>query len=170
MTDERYERWKELLPDWVAGRLPPDQALEVERAVARDPELSEEAETLSRLLAARPEPPADLSHRISAAVLAERREGRGAPGVRGGTRGRVFLPVARWSLAAAAVAVLTFGALEVAERRWVPGPETGPLDQMALEEAPSPWLSETGTASGVPVLLDDLSDDDLNTLLQELGG
>lgn len=172
MTDERDDRIEDLLPDWVAGRLDGAAARAVERAVAESPRFSKEVELLERLLAARPEPPRDLGGRIIRAVHRDARTTSPVPGGRTEVRtiGEALrthhLP--RWALAAAALAALTFGSLEVVERRGARGVETS-LEEVALDDVPSPWASGDGYLAGAPVL-DDLPDEALSTLLAELDG
>lgn len=160
---------RDLLPDWVGGRLESSRARMVERAVADDADLRAEAELLRSLAAGRSPVPEGLGARITARVLGERRfSPAGAP------TGRVTLPWLRWrapawAVAAAAMLILALG-IAVAVDRAGPGsvPASDPLT-VALESAPSPWVADDGTVAGAPVL-DGLSDEALATLLEELGG
>lgn len=166
MKDERYERVKELLPDWVAGRLDAPGAREVAEAVARDEELAAEAELLESLLAARAEPPRELESRIRAAVREDHGDARPAPRRARWSWGDLRVP--RWAVAAAAVAVVGLGTVEIVNRQWTVT-EPSDLEQVALEDTPSPWVSDDGLVAGAPVL-DELSDEALTSLLEELGG
>lgn len=168
MTDRSMarEEVKDLLPDWIAGRLTEPRAGQVERVVATDEELAAEARFLRRVAAARPEPPADLTERIVQAVHDDALIS--ASGARTSAAGRRLVTVgwlARSAVAAAALVVLALGI----ERWGVPGAGRAPLDQLALEDTSSPWVAEDGFVAGAPVL-DDLSDEALASLLEELGG
>lgn len=183
----KERRVKERLPDWVAGRLDGEAAGEIERAVAADADLAEEAELLRRLAEATPVAPVGLADRITAAVLgtgerAERSGGdvatlRGGRGDAGGTddarerdgatevgRGRE----SRWLLAAAATVVLALGSVEVVERSFGAGAD-GSLEEVAFGEAQAPVSTDEEFVAGAPVL-EALSDEALRALLAELEG
>ena len=158
---------RDLLPDWVAGRLASDAAERVERAVRRDPGLEREAEMLGLLHRGRPRAPEGLEARIVDAVRAASDAGAADAGpARGLPAGAVW----RWGLAAAAVLALALGTLDPREREPAAEPSGagGALDRLVYEEAGSPW-SDDGVIAGAPVL-DGLSEDALTTLLEELEG
>lgn len=150
MTEVRCETARELIPDFVGGRLPAAEASQVAAHLATCGDCRAEAELAGFLYAGRPEVPAALAARVRAAVLADRRPTR-RPG---------------WGLAAAAVAVLALG-IGVSSRNpadtrvSVPG-------YVAEGTATDAWLSDDGMVAGAPAL-DGLSDDALRTLLDELG-
>ena len=144
------------LPDWVAGRLPSEEARAVARHVDACAECAAEAGLLRALLAARPEAPWDLAPRVSAALRDNE------PVV---LRPRRVRRWPAWAASAAAVLVLAAGAYWVGIRD---APDFSGLGQIPTEEA-SAWISDDGIAAGAPVL-DELPDDALLALLEEMGG
>ena len=141
------------LPDWVAGRLPSEDARAVAAHVDACAECAAEAAVIPALLAARPEAPPDLAPRVSAALRSEK------PSV---LRARRW---PAWAASAAAVLVLAVGTYVVGIRD---APDFSGLGQIPTEEG-SVWISDDGIVAGAPVL-DELSDDALLALLEEMGG
>lgn len=144
------------LPDWVAGRLPSEEARAVAAHVDACAECAAEAGLLRALFAARPEVPRDLAPRVSAALRDNE------PVVRRARRVRRW---PGWAASAAAVMVLAAGAYWVGIRD---APDFSGLGQIPTEEG-SAWISDDGIAAGAPVM-DELSDDALLALLEEMGG
>jgi anti-sigma factor RsiW len=145
------------LPNWVAGRLPADQAARVAEHVGSCADCASQAATVHAVLAARAPVPADLAARTLAALRAAEAEPRAVPRRR--TR--------RWTSwvgSAAAVLVLAVGTFVL--RQGDPG-EVDDLGPAVVDE--SVWITDDGIVAGAPVL-DDLSDDALATLLEEMGG
>lgn len=156
----KRDQIQDRLPEWVAGRLDPEEERSVRRAVEADGELREEADLLRSLRRTRPDLPPGLEEQILSAV--SRSRSTGASG--GGTVHRWEIP--RWAMATAAALVVALGILDVATRRSVPGPDPYAV---ALEAAPGTWQDDDGVVAGAPVL-DDLSDQALDDLLREMGG
>ena len=159
---------RDRLPEWIAGRLDAEEAEAVAGAVARDPDLGEEARLLRALAATRAEAPEGRAERIRRAVrddpaaapwIAPVR----APGRRRSPRFAWALPA--WGWAAAAVATVAFGTVLAVEGRRV-GDDPG---RTAFGTAGSPWVTDDVVVAGAPVL-EDLSDEMLQALLEELGG
>jgi hypothetical protein len=156
----KRDQIQDRLPEWVAGRLDPEDARRVRDAVEADVELQAEADLLRSLRRTRPEVPPGLEDRILSAVTGSRSTGVSG----GGTDHRWEIP--RWVMAAAAALVVALGTLDVATRRSDPG-----LDPyaVALEAPPGTWQDDDGVVAGAPVL-DGLSDQALDDLLREMGG
>ena len=144
------------LPDWVAGRLPSEEAGVVAAHVDACAECAAEAVVIRALLAARPEAPRDLAARISAALRDEESVALAA--------GRVRRWPA-WAASAAAVLALAMGTYAVSVQDT---PDFSGLGQIPTEEG-SVWISEDGIVAGAPVL-GELPDDALLALLEEMGG
>ena len=146
------------LPDWVAGRLSLREAAGVTEHVAGCEECARDATAIRTLLAGRPQAPADLAARMSAALRAEDAlRGSRAPAPTRRPRG--------WVVSAAAVLVLAVGTYVLGGGEPT---ETAGLGQLPVDEG-SVWMAEDGVVAGAPVL-DDLSEDALATLLEEMGG
>lgn len=152
MSTTRCERARELIPDFVAGRLEgPDVAL-VEAHLPRCPECSAEAELVRMLLATRPAADAAAGVRLREAVLMAVRRSGGRPA---------------WALLAASVAALAIGIGVVASGEDATGgAEDLPAYVEQTEEA-TLWISEDGLIAG-GLVLDELSEEDLTALLAEL--
>ncbi|HEX9884908.1 MAG TPA: hypothetical protein VGA70_00395 [Longimicrobiales bacterium] len=164
------DRAKELLPDWVTGRLSDEEARAVEARARAEPALQVEAELLRTLAAARPEAPDWLGQRVRLAVREAVEEA--APGrQRASWPGVLRLPIRTpvWGWAAAAV----IAALALGTNLMVDGPPHETTDPvvgaLALERAPILWGEDDGFVAGAP-LLSGLSDEALESLLRELGG
>lgn len=152
------------LPDWVAGRLPDDEAARVAAVVEGDRELERRAELLRALRSAAPVPPEGLADRIVAAAREERaRAGRGTDGSERGVK-RPWGPGGGLSLLAAAALVLVIGTVLV-ERG---GPSSATANGV-FDDLVGPSIGESSVVAGAPVL-DDLSEEELTALLEELEG
>jgi hypothetical protein len=173
MSDTTCEVVRPLLPDWVANALEQSAAESVRLHVLACEQCRSESETLRALLRARPVPPEHLAARIQQALRADRpaippagsgdaQDGR-SPGFFG------WLGSGPAGLAAAAVVVLALGTAviwpQVRDRVQAPGPEASPVSSMLLDS----WSGDDGIIAGAPVL-EELTDEQLLTLLEELGG
>lgn len=160
---------RDRLPDQADGRLSVEEARSVEVHLASCRACGTEAETIRTLRAGRPDVPPGLHERVRAAARAElgRRSASETATPTGSPRPARRWEFPRWSLAAAAVAILALGSSFFL----IDGPESESEDpfRTAFETAPSTWLSDDAVVAGAPVL-DDLSDDALASLLEELGG
>lgn len=154
MNQERCDRVREQLPDFVGRRLSPADVVQVEAHLETCPGCADEAALVGLLFAARPAAPPDLAGRIQGSARSTRRH--------------AYHPW--WGLAAASVAALALGigvvssgnpAVEVAEEGDVPGIVRG------VEEA-SLWVADDGLVAGAPAF-DGLSDEALLQLLDEMG-
>jgi len=144
---------RDRLPDWVAGRLPDDEAARVAAVVEGDRDLEREVRLLRALRAAAPAPPEELADRI---VAAARKQGDRSGGRRVAGSGV--------SLLVAAALVLAIGTVLV---EWIgpsPTPSNGRFDGLH-----GPSFGEPSVVAGAPVL-DELSDEELTVLLEELEG
>jgi hypothetical protein len=156
---------RDLLPDWVAGRLGPDQADTIGRAIGHDDELRAEAELLRAISEGRESVPPDLQNGIMAAVARDRR----------GTsrRGTVSIrwAVPTWAVGVAALLALALGTMTILDPSRSGGSSSENADALAavLDDGYSPWVADDGTVAGAP-LLDGLSEEDLASLLEDLGG
>jgi anti-sigma factor RsiW len=145
------------LPDWVAGRLPADQASQVAQHVGACADCAAQAATVHAVLAARAPVPADLAARTLAALRAAEAEPRTL-------RDRRTRHWRSWIGSAAAVLVLAVGTFVLRDGDSGESIEVG---SMAVDE--SVWIADDGIVAGAPVL-DELSEDALATLLEEMGG
>ncbi len=154
MSEFELGAWRERLPEWSREELSSEERAELEHAIELDPELREEAELIRRIRSSRPEPPANLAARINARLDAERpRHGRG------------WIP-GGWRLSTAAVLVLAVGTSIIwrNQGRSVPGVSSVDLIDPVTES----WLLDDGVIAGGAVL-EDLSDEQLSSLLDDLG-
>ena len=142
------------LPDWVAGRLVPEDAGAVAGHVASCADCAADAALMRALRAGAPAPPAGLGARIGAAV----RAAEPVPARTGRPSWRA------WAGSAAAVLVLAIGALLTRDAG--PG-EDGGLGRLTAEQ--SVWIADDGIVAGAPVL-DELPEEQLAALLEEMGG
>jgi predicted anti-sigma-YlaC factor YlaD len=146
----RCETARELIPDWVGGRLSSVEASRVDAHLEACDACRAEADFVRLVFASRPIAPRELASRVREAVRAD--------------RGAVRRPW--WGLAAAAVAVLALG-IGVASRSSSDTRVTVP-GFVAEGTAANVWLTDDGMIAGAPAL-DGLSDDALQALLDELG-
>ncbi|MFQ5536347.1 MAG: zf-HC2 domain-containing protein [Gemmatimonadota bacterium] len=141
---------REFLPEWASGRMPEAERRAVTEHLEKCAACREEAELVRLLYVGRDSVPGALVREISRAVRSRR------------VRRRRH---AWWGLAAAAVAVLALG-IGVASYRTSDEEPT----LFASEDLPgSVWVTEDGEVAGAPAW-DELSDDELEALLQELNG
>jgi predicted anti-sigma-YlaC factor YlaD len=148
MNDVMCETTRELIPDFVGDRADSEHRRLVDGHVVTCAECRAELELARLLLSSRYEVPTDLADRIEQAVLFDRRAVR-----------RPW-----WGLTAAAIAALALG-IGVASRV-----ATAPVVDVpgyAYEVEGELWLSDDGVIAGAP-MLDGLSDEALNQLLDEL--
>lgn len=155
----------EALPDLAAGRVPADEAASLRAHLAGCDGCAEAFDVVQLLAEAGPAPvPAGLEARLHAAVRADRATSADA------VRRRWRVPA--WGLAAAAGLVLAVATPVLVDRMGTS--TTTPPDDLEVAEAlterlPSPWLDDDGIVAGAPVL-DGLSDEALQQLLEEMGG
>jgi len=158
MSEKACAEWVERLPEWVARRLPSEEAAALAEHVRACPDCAAEARVIRALVGARPDAPAGLAVRVSAAL---RREP-----VAGSPRSS-HSRLRRWPAWAASAAVLALAAgsylLGTGDRSNIDG-----LGQFQAEGG-SVWISDDGIVAGAPVL-DELSEDALTALLEEMGG
>jgi len=150
MTDVRCETARELIPDLVGGRLGAAEASRVAAHLETCADCRAEAELVRLLYVARPQVPESVTGRVLAAVRADAPHGR-----------RPW-----WGLAAAAVAVLALG-IGVASRSGRDTETVVPGFAAQGTSTTGAWVSDNGMVAGAPAL-DGLSDEALQTLLEEL--
>lgn len=146
-----------------------EERAEVRAHLSRCPACRDELLVLRRLLAARPTAPAHLEARIREAVAGEARPG--SPDRRSGREGGAGAGWRRrwrrWSTPAAAAAALVVAGGLLLDHA---GPERARDATDPMETAAGAlWPSDDGALAGAP-LLDDLSEEDLLTILEEMGG
>lgn len=178
MTDLTCERVRDLLPDRYHGELATPLQLALETHLQGCPSCSEEAELVDRVWKARPGAP---EHLEEALLVRLRQEAGAVTGRRGGgwralfgmgrpdeARGRFGAP--SWALSAAALLLVAVGTRVVWEQWRGEGVASGGEDLLEAESvAPEAWLWDSGVVAGGPIL-EGLSEEDLETLLRELGG
>ncbi len=143
------------LPDWVAGRLAPEEGERVAVHVRSCAECAAQAALLRGLFEGRPPAPPGLAERIAG--------GLGSGEIAGATRRpRRVWPV--WATSAAAVLVLAVGSLLFGGDDRTGEPDR--LGQVAVDDA-GVWIADDGVVAGAP-LLDELSDETLAALLEEM--
>lgn len=151
MRDEMCGTVRELIPDFVGGRLAGSAFEMVERHVADCDECAGELGLVRMILAGRPAVPPGLLERLLSTVgSAQTRPTR-----------------TWWSVSAAAVAALALG-IGLSSGPSVEVPAEVPGYAYEVEEGDI-WVSDDGLLAGAP-LFDDLSDDALLELLDELSG
>jgi anti-sigma factor RsiW len=148
MNDVACGTIRELIPDFVGGRLSDEELGVVERHVAECGDCLAELELAQMILASRAPVPDGLIDRITRAVATSRR----APSR------------AWWGLSAAAVAALALGIGITSERGEVPVDVPGFAYEVDEGDV---WLSDDGLVAGAP-LFEGLSDEALVQLLDEL--
>ena len=149
MSGNDCERVRDLLPIWVREELDSDDGHFVEEHISVCGECRADAGLLRALRASTPTPPEDLEARVRSSVAA-------TPVRRHAWMSRQF--------AAAAVVVLALGTALIWNQR--PGDGDGVLTEEPLALT---WPSDDGFIAGV-ALLDDLTDEALEELLEELEG
>jgi len=153
MNEQMCVTVRELIPDFVADRLPGSDLAEVDRHVLECADCADELDLARAIFATRPSVPEGLLERLTSTVTTV-------------TKVRQLQPTrAWWSVVAAAVAALALGI----------GISSGPVTQVPIDvpgyayevEEGDIWVSDDGLLAGAP-LFDDLSDDALLQLLDEL--
>lgn len=172
MNGSNCDRTLDRLPDWAAARLSAEDA-EVVRTHVDGCATCREAWEVVRLLAeAGPRPvPEGLEARLRAAV--REASGGAEPGAVGRARPNpgVRWRLPSWGLAAAAGIVLAVATPLLVERMGgaPASDDDAEVVTAVVDRLPSPWFDDEGTVAGAPVL-DDLTDEDLERLLEEMGG
>jgi predicted anti-sigma-YlaC factor YlaD len=150
MNTAHCETVRDRIPDFVRGCLHEADTALVRAHLEECADCRMEAALVGRLYEARPVEPEGLARRIEEAVR----------------RGRRSLWSPWWGLAAASVAALALGIGVIS--REAPVEEGGEVPAyVASAEEVSLWPGDDGLIAGVPTL-DDLSDEALQTLLDEL--
>ena len=149
MNGNNCERARDLLPIWVREELDAPERRFVEEHVAGCEECRGDVSLLRTLRASAPTPPLDLEARVRSSVAA-------TPVRRHAWMSRQF--------AAAAVVVLALGTALIWNQRPGDGDSVLTEEPLALT-----WPSDDGFIAGV-ALLDDLTDEALEELLEELEG
>lgn len=170
MKSVRCEEVKDLLPEWTADLLVHARREAVETHLPDCAECREEAELLRAVLASRPTAPEGLEARIQARV---REDFSRAPATHEGTvralrprPGRLWAPA--WALSAAALAALSLG-IGVLWNGNLPEVTIEPVEVASQEPLPEAWLWDDGVVAGAPVF-DDLTDEELQALIEEMEG
>jgi len=175
MTTMTCDSVRELLPERIHAVLPAELEGAVESHLASCEGCQEEARLLEALRSVRPEAPQGLEAAILARLQAE-----GPPALRGMGNpsdasgkviplwGRRWLGLPAWGLSAAALVVLALGTGLIWNQK---GTELvqEPVELASQDGAPEAWLWDDGMVAGAPVF-DGLSDEDLEALLEEMGG
>ncbi len=178
MNNLTCEQVRDMLPDRHHGQLESPLRLALESHLRQCRECREEAEFVDRLWRARPGAPPGLEEAVLRRLREEAAPGRGRgvqgwrvglglPKVKGASR---WFGVPSWALSAAALIVVAVGT-GVLWNRWsenglsARGTEVLEIDPVA----PEAWLWDSGVVAGGPVL-DGLTEEELETLLRELGG
>ena len=164
------ERVRDHLPEWVGKALHGEELARVEEHLSSCPECRGEAEVVRALIEIRPEAPVGLEARIQARLREERSVKPEASRSEGRTiplfgRGR-WAPT--WGLSAAALVVLSLG-IGVIWDGEAPEVTLDPLEVAVQEPLPEAWLWDDGIVAGAPIY-DGLTDEQLETLIQELEG
>ena len=164
------ESVRDHLPEWVGGALDGEELARVDEHLSSCPQCRGEAEVVRALVEIRPEPPVGLEARIQARLreeLSGDREGfeRDARTIPLFGRRR-WAPT--WALSAAALVVLSLG-IGVIWDGQAPEVTLDPMEVAVQEPLPEAWLWDDGMVAGAPVF-DGLSDEQLETLIQELEG
>lgn len=175
MTGRDCDKVRDLLPELVAESIGPDDHGMVEAHLGICAACRDELEVVEALRRARPEVPPDLETRIKARVREELVGEEVGPSGKGALRENGVLPFGRrwrvpvWGLSAAALLVLALGTGLI----WTGDSGTDvvqdPIIVASQEDLPESWLWDDGMVAGAPVL-DGLSDEDLEALLEEFEG
>lgn len=173
MNGSNCEGMLDRLPDWAAGRLSADDAEAVRSHVDGCATCREAWEVVRLLAEAGPRPvPAGLEARLRTAVREAAEGAEPRPLRRGSGAGVRPWRVPSWGLAAAAGIVLAVATPVLVERMGDSAAATvddAEVVTAVADRLPSPWLDDEGIVAGAPVL-DDLTDEDLERLLEEMGG
>lgn len=166
---------KDLLPEWAAKRLEPDDLAGVQAHLAECPDCRGESSLVLELRKARPVPPADLEGRIRDRIreaMEQEREGAGAGSNPDSVTVIPLRPrrrwALRWALSAAALVILALGTRQVWRDR-MGDPAGDPLVVASQEPLPESWLWDDGLVAGA-LVFDGLSDEELAALVEELEG
>jgi len=166
MTQGQCDRIRDLLPEFLSGGLGRADAEAAEAHLAVCEGCRGELEVLSALVRARPQPPRELEGRIQARV----REEFGTPEKPAHVipiRPR-FRRIPSWALSAAALLVLGLGTKALWDGNGLDLVQD-PIVVANQEPLPEAWLWDDGMVAG-DLVLDGLTDEDLEALLEELGG
>ena len=166
MTHEQCDRIRDQLPEFLSGGLGRADADEAEAHLAGCEGCRGEVEVLAALLRACPEPPSGLEGRIQARVQEEfGTEEKPAEVIPIRPR---FRRIPSWALSAAALLVLALGTKALLDEN---GQDLvqDPIVVANQDPLPEAWLWDDGMVAG-DLVLDGLTDEDLEALLEELGG
>ncbi len=176
MTHGRCDEIRDALPDWLHRSLDPIRAAAVQEHLAVCSGCREEADLLEAILHAAPVPPERLEAEIQARLRREMASGTESPTRRGsGAHGPGVVPLHRgtrtgrgWWLSAAALILVSLG-VGILSRTAPQGTERDPVQVAAQDPPPEAWLWDDGMVAGAPVF-DELSDEELQALIEEFGG
>ena len=161
---------RDLLPEWVVGALEEGEAAPVREHLSSCPECRREEAVICAVLDACPEAPAGLETRIQARLREEL-----AGEERALLQDEKVIPLFRrkrwaptWALPAAALVVLSLG-IGVIWDGEVPEINQDPIEVAVEEPLPEAWLWDDGLVAGAPIY-DDLTDEQLEALIQEMEG
>ncbi len=179
MNQEECDIIMNLLPEWARGAVTPAESEMVQVHLESCPECREALDIVQALQEARPAIPEGLETRVQARLREEFESAGGdtgeavsrlheqrRAGVQRPSGGRRLVPA--WAMSAAAILVLAIGTKVVMDRAGT-DMVLDPIAVAAQEPLPESWLWDDGMVAGAPVL-DGLSDEDLEALLEELEG
>jgi anti-sigma factor RsiW len=150
MTDHTCADTKDLLPGLVRAEFSAEESARIEAHVLACESCADEVALLRQLSATTPAPPAGLAAEIKEAVAHDRAHSRRSFG---------------WQLPVAATIVLALGTAVIWQRA-----ETLPeTSQFAQESFVMVWADDDALVADAP-MLEDLSEEELEILLEELGG
>jgi hypothetical protein len=170
MKNPECESVRDHLPEWVGGALDGEELARVEEHLSSCPGCRGEEEVVRALLEIRPEAPVGLEARIQARL----REELSVDGEASGKNARIIPFFGRrrwaptWAFSAAALVVLSLG-IGVIWDGQAPEVTLDPMEVAVQEPLPEAWLWDDGMVAGAPVY-DGLTDEQLETLIQELEG
>lgn len=169
MTEIDCDSARDRLPDLVAGAPDGEETAALRGHLSECPSCRHELDLIRRLRAARLSAAGHLEARVRRALADEdrRRSGPVRPAGEGGSGHGWWARWRRWSLPAAAAAVALVVAGLLFERSGPEGVAEAPEEWETT--AGALWPSDDGALAGAP-LLDDLSEDDLLTILEEMEG
>jgi hypothetical protein len=175
MTDNHCERILDLLPEWASDHLDRAAGEAVEDHLAVCDSCRESAEVVRSLIRFRPDPPTGLENRIQSRVREEFGDEAGLQGDRDRKQTSKVVPirtrrrlVPTWALSAAALVVLGLGTKALLDEN---GQDVvlDPVSVAAEDPIPEAWLWDDGIVAG-GLVLDGLTEEDLEALLEEFGG